>query len=185
MSKKLKALLEKAQDLRPNFEYRYYDPSEGELEYGYKVYKNKQLIRLPFSVENDEMKFNYVTFDTDEKTAEGHCTFIEPYQCMHGHGPFKLDYAEWYKSTPQDWIMDISYAEITSDGFVQGRLTKVIEFEEDNHTYRMNLDAFYGLPLRVEIDPEEDDAGVVHDFSEIIVSSLDKEDVEPPLPRLR
>ncbi|MFC1755367.1 hypothetical protein ACFL96_18585 [Thermoproteota archaeon] len=184
MSSELQELLAKARKQRSNFEYYYDDPARKSLEYQYKIYKNQQLVRLPYPFEDDEMKFGYVLFNTDNKTAEGYCTHIEPYQCRYGEGPFDLDYEEWHRPSIQDWIMDIEYAEIISDGFVSSRLTKVIEFERGNDTYRMNLDKFYGIPLKIEINPESDDP-VVHNFKEVQVSVLDKTDVLPPLQRNR
>ncbi|MBU0461906.1 MAG: hypothetical protein KJ574_04950 [Nanoarchaeota archaeon] len=182
MSSKLKILLEKARKQRPNFDYVYYDPANGKLEYHYKIYYEKQLVKLPYAFEKDEMKFNYILFDADKKTADGYCTYVEPANCRYGEGPFKLGYDEWHRPSIQDWIINISYAEILAQGFTSGRLTEVIQFEQDNTTIRMNIDAFYGLPLKIEIDPEAR-TPVVHDFNDLQVSMLKEEDVLPPLPK--
>jgi len=182
MSAQLKSLLDKAEGLRPNFEYFYYDPSRGKLEYEHKVYLNKQLVRLPYSIDDQGQRFNYILFDNDAMTADAYCTYPEPYQCPGGRGPFELKYSEWHQPTIQDWIKDIGYAEMISDGHVSSTRTKVIKFEKEGHSYLMDIDYFYGLPLKIVIDPDTEDE-VVHLFNEVIVAKLKEPDVLPPLPK--
>lgn len=133
-----------------NYYYLYSDPISGSEAYEFYVKGDKMRIDLFDPVEKSaDWQFNTVYLDRSTKQAEGYCMKKNTVTCFNGQGPFDVDYDDYIRKTPLDWMKDIDYLQYVGSEEVLGRQITHATFEDGPFTTNISFDSFYGYPTKI------------------------------------
>jgi hypothetical protein len=130
----------------------------------YPVYLKENLMKILLPGKNKLLNQNdldTVIIDINSKSVNGYCE-SEKY-CSKQGDMGQVDYDTYYKKTPFDWVNEVNEAELLVGQRIFGRDTMKVKVNGD---YTYWVDAFYGIPLKVEGN------GVVFIYDEIIFNSV-------------
>ena len=118
--------------------------------------------------------FNAVYLDTDTKEAIAYCE--DRKRCDDYNEPFIVEYDDYYRQTPMDWVLTLGCAENIGTETMYNRDVVVAEYEKDGKTNRMWLYNYYGVASQVIEDVEAKEPAAQRTF-EVLSKSVTDEDV--------
>jgi len=180
----LKSLLERADQKLTSMSYLYASPeTSGRFLDTYHVRGDK--IKVKLYEENYYMHKDYydtVYLDTTKKTATARCE--SPRRCVFpdfdntGRVFDDVEYDEYRRKTPYEWLADITTPELLGPEVVDKRSALKIQYPKDDSRVEMWLDNSYGIPLQFKII-HPDDKEESYQFSNFQFNTLKEEDVVP------
>ncbi len=175
----VKDMIKKVENNVNSFSYTYVGPPNNKPQRTYKVVGNTIKVDLPQPRDKTRApSFTHVYLDTNTKTAVGWCEKRDLNRCPNGTVKYTdVDYDQYYKKTPYQWLKDIKSATYKGSGpQYESRATLSVEFTtEDDRSGEMRIVEFYGLPGKITLDN-----GDTIEFRDLSINSLDEEDVAQP-----
>lgn len=179
----LKELLEKADRKLTSMVYLYGSPeNEGRFLDTYYVRGDKMKVKLyegNYYMRQDY--FDTVYLDTSKKTATGRCEnrkrCIFPDLDNTGR-VFAVNYDDYRRKTPYEWLQDITTPEIIGPEIVDKRSALKIKYPKGETTVEMWMDNTYGVPLQIKI-LQPNDEEEMYQFTNWQFNTLKEADVVP------
>ena len=163
----VKELLDKHKTRVKSIYYKYRGPETGSNFHEFYIKGNKIKYKPYLEIKSLDKPDSYDTIFIDKtaKTAQSYC--IAAY-CAYKGKKSDLNYGEAYISTMFDWI-DVTEAKKVGEEVISNRNTWKI----DTGKGILWIDAFYGIPLKVE------SSGKTYKFEQVSVNSVQDADVMP------
>lgn len=165
MNEEIQQILDLSESKTRSMVYNYIGP--GDIGPGHKYLVKAEKIKVekqrPLELRDKENYFDAVYLDRASRTAVAYCEDIyEKRDCLASKAPFPVEFGEWDRPTPKDWIEEVEVdAYITGVEQFDNRDVTRIEFSKDGSVWAMLLDDKYGVPLKVEAGDKE---YVYHNF---------------------
>jgi len=179
----IKSKIDKANTKLKSMSYLYGGPEEkGRFLDTYHVLGDKIKVKLyedNYYVVDDY--FDTVYLNDALKTATGRCEHQR--RCISTNTDntkkiFNVNYEDYRRKTPYEWLSDIPAAEIDGPEVVDKRSALKIHYPKGENKVEMWLDETYGVPLQIKItDPEDNEE--FYQFTNVQFNSLKQEDVLP------
>ncbi|PIY60226.1 hypothetical protein COY95_02875 [Candidatus Woesearchaeota archaeon CG_4_10_14_0_8_um_filter_47_5] len=130
--------------------YVYQDPTIAPGKWQFYIFGKKIKIKLPQKApDNPATNFDTIYMDTEKKAAVAYCEDTDKIRCPDPLKNFSVSYSEYYKKTPYQWIQEVPYATTKTGESIDGRETLLVVYDKGGATYSLNVDTYYGLPLRI------------------------------------
>lgn len=179
ISPELRDLLQKADSELKSISYLYAESPDNVGFDNYFVKGTKMKIQL--LEKNDYViddYFNVVYVDTVAKTAKGRCENKK--RCIsktidNTKRVYDLNYEEYRKKTPYEWIKMVDNAEIIGTETLNNHAITRIRTEKDGAKIEMLVDNRFGVPHRVKVSDENEER--TYYFKNIMFNSVKDDDV--------
>jgi hypothetical protein len=127
----------------------YYYETDGAQGYGYYIKgSNVKVILAGSSIYKAENLFDTVYLDLNVKSAFGYC--LNRQRCGPNPSIKTLNFNDYYRKTPLDWVQEITSGSKTGEEQIGGRDTYIISFSRAGTDYKVWLDTYFGVPLKFQ-----------------------------------
>ncbi len=141
---------------------------------------NKIRITLNNPLRKPSGIYDVIYVDRAARTAVGICEELDDYTCsgneIEAIDVYYNEYADI--KTPYDWLDEMDNGKFSKDTTYENKNTKLVSFVAKNgKVYNLWLDAYYGVPIRVE---SEDRSDVIF-YKNIAYNGVSASDVVGPV----
>lgn len=147
LPKNFQDLLDKHEKIK-SYHYQYNEPPNNQGTNIYYVKEDKIRVDITQSDITLRNKYTSVFLNTKEKTAVGICK-LDELRCPDGEVQVDVDYDQYYRKTPIDWMNDVGVGEFTSGQTIDQKITKVYVFEKGGDEYKYYIDEYSGMPMKI------------------------------------
>lgn len=171
MPDKLQSLLEMADKRVQSYQF-YYAPPPANLQRDRWYVKGNRIVVKTFEVNYVKPMEYYDTIyiDAKNKTVVAYCEDVMG-KCQKWDKMYPLNYNNIIIKTPYQWVKEIPYGELQGSEMLWGRQTQKVYYERNGLAYKLWIDEYSGLPLRVIIKrPNKDDER--YEFRDLAINSV-------------
>lgn len=170
----IKALIEKGRDEMPNIRYRFSMLPNLNTEL-VNIYDESAKIEIS-KVGTNVKDYSVVYVDMKSGTAMGVCEERKNIECRVMGKKFVLDYNNFKMVTPHSWLREVALdAKKTGTENIGGSQVTVIEFDNKNEMFKMWIDDFYEIPVKVQ--HTKDSESVTYQYDIISVGDVKESEV--------
>ena len=180
LQKELAELLSIADKKVNDFSYLYVEPPYDVARDWYFVRGNKTKIKL-FETNwyKKEEYLDTIFLDSATKTAIGMCLDKREVRCPDKTKKVRLNYTEFVRKTPYQWLSDIKSGEIEGGEQINDRNTVKVKTVIEGKLTTVWIDEYFGLPIQIRIGKEDDEKAKLYQFRDISINGLKDQDVMP------